>query len=625
MATRGWRDLRGPSDWSRLFGWVAGASFLCACLCVIVLDVATMLAQPAAPWYTTFQHPGQSLVSAVVVCLAVLVLVCLTNRLWLSFGVAVAACIVVAAASVAKFRVRQEPLYPSDLFFLTEPGFLFDMASPLSLVLVAVAVAVVIIVVAAVIIGRRMTRVFPRVSSPRRSRAWWTLLGTRATVAAVSIGILLQAPQFNDPGNGIRRGYEMAGAEWQLWRQAENFAANGFVGGFLFNSLAEPMSEPADYSAAMMRRIAERYTRRADELNAGRPRKALDDVNVVVVLSETFSDPGRLRGVELAEDPLPFIRKVMATHPSGQVANARFGGGTDSMEFEVLTGMSLALVTPQLSSPYQQFVPAYPWFPSAARYFADRGHATLALHPHDATMYRRGEVYPRLGIQDFVDITRVQDRSTIGDTTNPSDAATYREVLRLLQESAQPAFMNVVTMQNHFPFGDRYGNPISSRPAGGELGQYARGLAHSDGATRSFFAKLRRSEEKTLVLFYGDHLPGAVYGQDVMAANSDQRLSETPFFLWSSYQRLPAIRLDRTGPEFFMPLLFDAVDAPLPPYYALLRDLHQEVPGLSRTGHVDPSRLTPQARLLLHDFNLVQFDFSAGRRYATRAMFHSTP
>ncbi len=45
---------------------------------------------------------------------------------------------------------------------------------------------------------------------------------------------------------------------------------------------------PPDYNEAEMARIAAKYSGEADRLNVGRDPHALDDVNVVLVLSEAF-------------------------------------------------------------------------------------------------------------------------------------------------------------------------------------------------------------------------------------------------------------------------------------------------------------------------------------------------
>ena len=60
------------------------------------------------------------------------------------------------------------------------------------------------------------------------------------------------------------------------------------------------MPKPPGYSKERMRQVVARYTGRARALDAHRTPGTLDDVNVVLVLSESFSDPTRLHGPTFA-------------------------------------------------------------------------------------------------------------------------------------------------------------------------------------------------------------------------------------------------------------------------------------------------------------------------------------
>jgi hypothetical protein len=76
-----------------------------------------------------------------------------------------------------------------------------------------------------------------------------------------------------------------------------------------------------------------------------------------------------------------------------------------------------------------------------------------------------------------------------------------------------------------------------------------------------------------------------------------------------------------------MDLLLQRANAPVPPYYALLHELRQQVPAmeggvlLDRSGQaVTPGHLSARAARLLHDYRLVQYDLSVGSRFSTRTM-----
>jgi hypothetical protein len=224
----------------------------------------------------------------------------------------------------------------------------------------------------------------------------------------------------------------------------------------------------------------------------------------------------------------------------------------------------------------------------------------------------------------------MHDQTVSGHDGYISDAAAFGEVERRLASSPEPMFVNLVTMQNHIPYADRYDDPIHvTGPAGETLtqtGQYARGLAHTDVALQHFIDALSRSDEKTVVVFYGDHLP-ATYDDSVFRANGKRATHQTPFFVWANFPG-PHDERPTTSPIHFMDLVLERADAPVSPYYALLRQLGQEVPAMDsgmlvdRTDRLVPTAaLTTRARRLLHDYRLVQYDLAAGRRYSEDAMF----
>ena len=61
-----------------------------------------------------------------------------------------------------------------------------------------------------------------------------------------------------------------------------------------------------------------------------------------------------------------------------------------------------------------------------------------------------------------------------------------------------------------------------------------------------------------MVLFYGDHLPGA-YQDDVLIKNGRRAMHETPFFYRANHRYLPAIPYPTTSPIQFVPQLLDLV------------------------------------------------------------------
>jgi phosphoglycerol transferase MdoB-like AlkP superfamily enzyme len=600
-------------------------------LSLLVAVVLTLTLEVSTLWQGDPEWIGDQFVTGVgfyldtiLVWLLLLFLWSVIGRLWWSIGLLSAVVIPIAAANRIKINLREEPIYPSDTDFLTEPGFLSAFISPTKAVLLVL--ALVVLVAACVLVGHRLSRRYPRPSLrklPRRQAIWLGVL--RVGVLVVTATLLFHTTKFNEPDNLWRKAYEIRGEHWRYWNQKTNYRSNGFGGGFLYNMPISAMAKPPGYSKAAMEQVADRYAEAADRINQTRT-GSLDDVNIVLVLSESFTDPTQLDGFDLGRDPIPQTRATMAETTSGTMLAQLYGGGTANMEFETLTGQSIALFRPQMVSPYQMLVSDYASYPSAVGWFKSQGHKAIAIHPYMVGLYKREQVYKTLGFEEFIHDTSMQSQETIDDNPYIDDAAAFDEVIHQIDDNDDPLMINLVTMQNHIPVDGNYDDPLQVDGIGGDqgdrIGQYARGLEHSDAALTDFLDDLEASDEKSVVLFFGDHLPG-IYDSEVKNANDDGLgLYETPFFVWNSegneHRPTPL-----TSPAFFLPLVYRVADAPVPPYLALLDRLHDHVSAMqqgriitSDGAETPEDSLDPRSAQLLDDMRLVQYDFSIGERYA---------
>ncbi|NUS53085.1 MAG: LTA synthase family protein, partial [Nocardioidaceae bacterium] len=464
-------------------------------------------------------------VSTFVVLLVLVLLVALTARVWVPCGLLLGAAVLLGAVDHTKLVLRDEPLYPSDLTFVSQLGFVSDMVTPGAVL--AIVVVTLAAVLAGVLPGRLLSHRFPPLEDRHRR---YDVVATRAATVLVCALVLGYLHGFNDPSNRARALFEGAGARWAPWSQSGTYLVNGFVAGTLFNLDPVLMHRPDGYGRRTMQRLADRYAAEAAAFNAGRDPAALDDTNVVVVLSESFSDPARVAGVRLSRDPIPFTRSVMGSTASGSMLTQHLGGGTANVEFEALTGMSVSELTVQASAPYQVLVPRSREFPSAARYLTATGHRAIGVHPFSATTYGRDKVYPRLGFADLVDQDHMRHRGRAGHGAYISDDAAFREVTDRIATSRRPLFVNLVTMQNHRPYGGQFG---ARTRVGGVSGDtltqaqdYVGGLERSDAALRRFLSRLTASGEPTAVVFYGDHLPGFWPG-DLRKRTGERAFHET--------------------------------------------------------------------------------------------------
>ena len=551
------------------------------------------------------------LLGALVVWALLVFLLALTGRLWISAGVTLTLATMVGFADYQKMRLRSEPLYPSDVTYLGQFRFLVESVGTGRALGVAAALVAIPAVAWGVarLVGRRMR---PGMWVP--TRLGRRVILARGATGVVSAAVLLSAVTFNQPGNVTREAYEAAGVYWAPWSQLDNYAKNGFLAGLLYNLPATAMDRPADYDAATMEAVVARWREAAVVTNATRDAAALADTNIVLVLGESFSDPLRMAaassaGVTVAEDPLPFTRSLMDGGTSGTMLSSGYGGGTANVEFEVLTGMAVSNFQSQLHSPFQMLVSQQESFPSFVRTFGEPDRATLTLHPYLASFYRREVVYPVLGFERSEFIQDMTHTDRLEGDRYVSDAATYTELVDELRASERPMFVNVVTMQNHPPQ-KGYLSPIGvegpfDATENAAMGQYLRGLKYSDEALAQLVADLAALDERTIVLFYGDHLP-TVWPQEVLDTTDPALQYETPWFVFANFETAEVDPGVTIGPNLLVNQLLAAAQAPVTPYNALLAALAEE----------DPTR----APELLADYRLVQYDLSVGEGYSTEAM-----
>ena len=377
------------------------------------------------------ERPAVLLLGGLLVWAVLGLLFALSGRLWVALGGTIALATALAVADVWKMRLRLEPIFPADLNYLGQPRLLVDaVGSRGVLTLVALVVALLAAAYGLARLARR-----GGLTARRHGRG---RLAARAMCGVLAGALLVGAGLFSRPGAPLKLLYEHAGAEWVTWDQVENYATNGFLAGMLDNMPGPVMRRPPGYNAATMRQIAAEYREAALTINATRDPAALADTNIVIVLGETVSDPLRMLGTHLEEDPLPFTRRLMSATTSGTILTPAFGGGTANVEFEVLTGMALRNFEPQMRTPFQTLIPHDDAFPSFVTSLAD-GRDTLAIHPFVASFYRRDVVYPALGFDRRVFQDDMVHRDQVERNPYISDAATYREVVDELRALGPPA------------------------------------------------------------------------------------------------------------------------------------------------------------------------------------------
>lgn len=520
-------------------------------VCALAILLAVGQLDPGIDLYALPRHDivQRLALNALPVLTAFGLLLALTRRVLLASWLVLLAVGALYSANSAKLGTLQTPLLPADLRFLAEPGPALRLFSQylhvdlFHLGLIAAAVSLTI----ALLRERRL-----HLLSGWRAPA----LGMAALLAGVGLAV---------GSTPWRRLYQSTETAFRPWALAESVLQTGLIGSLLVYhwEIAGSGVPAADREAALnLLRLHAPALRNAATPAVGPTEQPPD---IVVVQSESLFDPARLRRV-LSGRWLREYHRLTPRATYGDLVVPTYAGGTIRTEFEVLTGVPLASLGGV----------QYPWleldgdeYPGLARTLAAQGYRTVAIHPNAGAFWNRTRAYEALGFERFVDGAAFADAQIVGLFT--ADAALTERVLDELADDGPPQFVFAISMENHGPFDWRPGldaRRLDALPMPEELDAGARGwfanylylLDDADRELGRLADALLRRQRRTLLLFYGDHLPdlAPVYAQLGFDDGRDAMRQPVPWLLldnaaprtrhldtrsWS----LPALLLDTAG------------------------------------------------------------------------------
>lgn len=516
-------------------------------------------------------------------------------------------------ANYLKMTYRQEPIYPDDLKMIKEFGLLKDMTGTTSFYLLA---GMILLVVAG-----GCWAIYRSFKKDKKFQA------IRVITLFTTIFALIYISHFNNPNNLLRKAYNKT-ALWIPYSQKMNYYNTGFIGGFLYNLKIDPMEKPKGYSEEKIKEITSHYQKLADEKNKT---ASEEQPNIIYVMSESFSDPSRLNGVEITGDPLADYYAVADQTYSGQMLSQNYGGGTANIEFEALTGFSMGLFNAQLTTPYTMLVPKMNQLPSIVSTLKDQNYHTTAIHPYNTSMYKRKDVYEVLGFDEFISENTMTYTDTIEDNPYISDASAYQEVMDLLKEDDTPQFIHLVTMQTHMPYDGKYQQleytaKTEDNSGISSLENYLQDISYSSQSLKAFTEELKKLSRRTLVVFWGDHLPG-IYSDTIQNSNEKHTLHETQFLMFDSQGELEKTEAPVTSPFYFAADLMNQTNQQTTGFYQLLLALQNELPAFERELYYQERQWQREAQLnkkqaeLYQAYEIIQYDIVSGEKYSLQTNF----
>lgn len=575
------------------------------------------------------EKPELALYNYAVIFSLLAVLAAITWRPFFSAGIVFCVLSVISFIHMQKYHLRSEPLLPEEFALIDSTGDLVKFVDMNDIIRL---VAGIIFVLVGSILAEYYVRKF--VGRDPKKLMWWDRFALIPRITFTMTALALLALVVN-PILQRRNTQWLEGLDLVSWNQTENYEKNGFVIGFLYNMGNVPLPEPDGYGEEAIQAIAEEY----------RAIKAADDMkrmgwgeieNVVVILAETTYDPILLTKYydHTGGDVLPNLHKLFRKYPSGYMYSPEYGGSTANVEFEVQTGLTNYWVR---TCPYVNIVSKLDNLYGIANWGKNQGFTTTAVHSYSGSVYKRSIAYPKIGYDTFLDGDKMKYTEHEYSSNVINDDSIYKEVLDLLESNDEPQIVGVATMQNHGPY-EQANYPkleFKQKEAHGEnwaIEASYQSLHEADKYLGDFIEELDELDEKTVVLWYGDHAMGMLDQYSKSDDKYDYDLSHlTPYFIYANFEipnvtklesnaeelgfdfsAVRGVNLPTTSPNCLQNTMMNVLNLQKPAFFYLVDEVCGKNPILTHAYLNGEEPIWDEA---LKKYELVNYDMLTGKQY----------
>lgn len=572
---------------------------------------------------------GMLMITTLLLWLVFKALQACTNRYWISLMLVVGSELIWTVATRLKINARNEPILPAEVRMVDAYGSIFQMVS------IWIFILATIVVLVMTVITWYLERHHPVKVTQRPL--------TRIMYLGLTVLVFGSSYWWNHTQNPITTILSGFGNSASFYNQLYGVQTNGPLVQFLNNIDVTVMEKPKGYNKREMARVARKYETLAKTINQER-KNDLRKQTVIFNLSESFADPRRIPGIKVTPNPMPKIDQIKQQTTSGLMISSGYGGGTANIEYMTLTGLATANFMPTLSTPYTQLVP----FLTKVWSFNQQFNFSMAIHPFVGTFYSRVAVYDKFGFNQFSYLGsqyKISHKQKLDQSPLQSDRTTYLNALDQLKKRNAGQFINLISIQNHYPYdrgyytlSSKYHVKVTNETSRDNLKNYVAGIHYTDQAVGQFIKQLDQLKQPVTVVFYGDHLPG-IYANSF--AEDGLKLHETDYFIYSNQAARAQGAKNLThntkyvAPNDFIAMVAEQTNSKVTPYLAFLTAAYHDLPvetmntnGTSTASYqADPQFVSRQGKIisqkqftkrqqqLFHDYQLIQYDLTAGKQY----------
>ena len=375
-------------------------------------------------WYLT--QPMVLALNLLPYLLLGLLLLALTGRSWLAFGLDAAVCLFFSWAQFWKLMARSDPIYAEDLLILAEAQQMAGQYIQLTPAILCSAIAAVALTWALWFFRGRPLKPLPRLSLAAAVVALALWLSPNVYISGRVYNSLKVWPKLNQ------------------WIDTNRYISRGGIYPFLNSIPAAIPTPPEGYDEETAKAILSRFP--SDDIPEN------ERVSIIVTQLEAFCDLSGLTDRITGADPYAEYHALLDESFHGRLLPNVFAGGTIDTERCVLTGFS------RLES-FRR--PSW----SYARYFAEQGYTIQGAHAGYEAFYNRLNVNENLGVPGYRFIENHFREFVSGI---PGDDVLLPDITEhaLSAMASAPVFSFNVTYQNHGPYSAdsaRFDEPSSPR------------------------------------------------------------------------------------------------------------------------------------------------------------------
>ena len=371
----------------------------------------------------------------------------------------------------------------------------------------------------------------------------------------------------------------------------------GFLEGVYYFYLKDDVISLNSYSKKEVKNLLNTFDEKNDD-SWGQP-------NVVIILSESFSDASNLEGIEFDKELLSNIKSYDENLNTEylNVLSPTYGGASVNTEFEILTGANLSF----FNTGYIPYTQLYnnkngTYLPNLIKEFNNNDYTTKYITAWEADSYKSGYVYSKIGV----------DEKIYGqDLNNPikkgmyiSDAYMMDVIIDELvnKKDDEKKFLFVATGQNHAPYNaDRYTKydievtkTNYNEEDTGILKSYAQGVYDTDKELARLYEEISKLDEPTIIVLYGDHLPYIVnnsgeniYLNDSYFNTDDENLNTlriytTPAVILANYD-IEIDDLEFINLNYLGSYILNKLDLKIDNYFKYINSTMKDFPVYNRT------------------------------------------